>query len=240
MFAAWRRTTNLRKLRGAKIRLVTWNCCRGDYLKKRDAISELAPDLAIVQEAKKGNLAEFPDLWHGPALNNGLAVITGPGVDAKIAPLDESVLWSIIPLKISGIMKFHLLGVWTRQEQGYMNSLKRALNTYRNFITAAPTVVMGDFNCSVKWDNSSAGFSPLAELLETDFGLKSAYHSFFGEKYGEESKPTLYFRWNVSDPFHIDYCFVPASWNVTSVDVGSYEKWSSLSDHRPLITEVEF
>ncbi|WP_338598957.1 endonuclease/exonuclease/phosphatase family protein [Desulfoferula mesophila] len=197
------------------------------------------PDLTIVQEARKVKTTGLPDIWRGPSPNNGISVIPGDDVRVEFCHQKENVLWSIIPLEISGKQDFHALGVWTRKEHGYMNSLKTALTSYRDFLSAAPCVVLGDFNCSAIWDNSAAGFSPLANILEGDLGLKSAYHSFYGEQYGEETRPTFYFRWSASKPFHIDYCFVPSDWNILSVEVGSYDGWALLSDHRPLIIDVD-
>lgn len=68
----------------------------------------------------------------------------------------------------------------------------------------------------------------------------SAYHIFFGEAQGQETRPTYYFYWQKHRPFHIDYCFVPETWatSLQSVEVGSYEGWKQHSDHRPLVVEV--
>jgi endonuclease/exonuclease/phosphatase family metal-dependent hydrolase len=70
----------------------------------------------------------------------------------------------------------------------------------------------------------------------------SAYHSFFREEQGQESRPTLYFQWNELKPFHIDYCFLPGPWvkQIAQVEVGEYNKWKGLSDHRPLIVDIDF
>jgi endonuclease/exonuclease/phosphatase family metal-dependent hydrolase len=39
-------------------------------------------------------------------------------------------------------------------------------------------------------------------------------------------------------PFHIDYIFVPKLWKLRSVEVGSFESGGRLSDHVPLVVDV--
>ena len=65
---------------------------------------------------------------------------------------------------------------------------------------------------------------------------------FFEEAQGEETRPTYYHRWNRKEPFHIDYCFMPAAWmqQVRNVEVGGYEDWKAASDHRPLVIDIHF
>lgn len=46
----------------------------------------------------------------------------------------------------------------------------------------------------------------------------------------------------IDKPYHIDFCF--ASLNLIkileSVEVGTYEKWTKYSDHKPLIVNFDF
>ena len=71
-------------------------------------------------------------------------------------------------------------------------------------------------------------------------GLVSAYHEFFGEAQGRETRPTCYLLWKKARPYHLDYCFVPKAWarRIRRVEVGSYEDWARHSDHRPLVVEL--
>jgi hypothetical protein len=77
--------------------------------------------------------------------------------------------------------------------------------------------------------------------LLTSLGFVSAYHTFFGEEQGQELRPTLYFQWNKLKPFHIDYCFLPGSWvkQIARIEVGGYNEWKGLSDHRPLVVDID-
>jgi endonuclease/exonuclease/phosphatase family metal-dependent hydrolase len=67
------------------------------------------------------------------------------------------------------------------------------------------------------------------------------YHASKKVKFGTERDPTLYFRNNRKTPYHTDYIFAPADFvdSRKSFSVGKYEDWISLSDHMPLIAEIE-
>lgn len=75
--------------------------------------------------------------------------------------------------------------------------------------------------------------------LLNQHGLTSAYHAFYGETQGAESRPTHYFWHKKQRPFHIDYVFVPSSWRVNSVDVGSFARWGKVSDHVPVVVDAQ-
>ena len=102
--------------------------------------------------------------------------------------------------------------------------------------------MIGDFNANAIWDNPKKDydFSRLANRLESEFKYKSAYHDYFGEAYGKESIPTHYFWWKEDRKFHIDYCYIPNDITINKVDIGNYIDWSSLSDHRPMIVDINF
>lgn len=224
------------------LRIATWNMCRGDYVKKRAALAELAPDVAILQEAN-GTAGLLPgDLWHGSNARTGISILTGDKHAVTVDTIDDASIWSIAPLRIRGSHDFNLLAVWTRPETGgYVKSLWDALDCYGDFLRERPCIVIGDFNANAIWDKprGAVDFSRLAQRLEREFGLKSAYHSFFDEKFGEETRATHYFQWKADRPFHIDYCFVPKGWQVLGVRVDPYEIWRGLSDHCPLVVDVE-
>jgi endonuclease/exonuclease/phosphatase family metal-dependent hydrolase len=87
----------------------------------------------------------------------------------------------------------------------------------------------------------SKGHARILAALE-DCGLVSAYHAFHNVAHGHEAHPTYRHQRNVSKPWHIDFCFVPAAWtpNVRSVEVIDGEEWSKKSDHLPLNVEIRF
>ena len=180
------------------------------------------------------------ELWLGSNPRNGVAVVTGSGVEAKVGPLEPTAPWSIVPLVVSGVVRLNVLMVWTRQEHKYLHGLDLAITTYAAFLREAPCVVLGDFNANAIWDKPKrpTDFSRIARRLTDDFGLLSAYHACTGEPYGAESRATHYFWRQSGRPFHIDYCFVPASWLPhLRVEIPDFGPWAKLSDHRPVIVE---
>lgn len=222
------------------IRLITWNCSRGRYDEKRDKLLSLEPDIAIMQEASQSKTAYGQDFWYGFNPKIGIAVLTTNRLKIELGPVDDAALWSIVPLKISGQFSLHLLAVWTRAEEKYIQGLDKALDIYGDFLKAAPSVVVGDFNSNAIWDNPKrhTDFSRVAYRLKTEFGLISAYHNHSHEPFGFESKATHHYRWHKEEPFHIDYCFIPSSWPVEDVKIGKYKDWGAISDHCPLIVDV--
>ena len=110
-------------------------------------------------------------------------------------------------------------------------------------IVDQPTVVAGDFNSNTIWDykrpegqNHSGLVRNLAEL-----GLVSAYHRFYDEAHGKESRPTLFLLRQEARPYHIDYCFIPETWatHLRHVEVGTFGEWAKFSDHRPLVVDID-
>jgi endonuclease/exonuclease/phosphatase family metal-dependent hydrolase len=148
----------------------------------------------------------------------------------------------MFPARVNGPVSFNVLAVWAQPEPSYSEALRRGLVVYRDLLLAGPTVLLGDFNSSVAWDDQH-GRSDHRELdaqLVCEYGLVSAYHVATGERPGAESRPTHFWRWQEGAPFHIDYCYVPATWRagLQNVTVGSYREWADASDHRPLVVDV--
>lgn len=151
--------------------------------------------------------------------------------------------WSIVPFRVGGPFAFTALLVWTRKEHEYLLGLDASLTAYSRLLTNGPAVVLGDFNSNVAWDNPrlATDFSRLSRRLNDEFGLHSAYHTWFNEAYGSETRATHYFWRKKSRPFHIDFCFIPEGWlsKIRNVSVPDEEPWSDLSDHRPLLVDLD-
>lgn len=54
----------------------------------------------------------------------------------------------------------------------------------------------------------------------------SVYHEFHAEKYGKESRHSLFLLKNKARPYHIDYILVPQAWmrRVTAVSIGDHSR----------------
>lgn len=226
------------------MRLATWNCCGGPLPEKRAALKRLAADLAVVPESLRPPAEVSGQLWFGEPKKKGLAVLAGPDIDLEYIDVGSELSPYIVPIQVHGPRSFLLLAVWTQNEgdEKYVRGLVRAVDACEGIISTQPTVVMGDFNSNAVWDNEhpkDCNHSALVRQLDS-LGLESAYHVHYGEKYGEETRPTFFHYRQESRKHHIDYCFFPKAWRheLRNVSVGSFADWSKLSDHVPLIVEV--
>jgi exodeoxyribonuclease-3 len=240
------------------MRLVAWNCAMALH-RKFEALRALNPDVAIIAEcAEPGRLAERLDLsplsgdpvWIGENPNKGLAVFAFNGHRIALAPVYRLRLRYLAPVRVEGPFRFSLLAVWAQnfsagiRRKHQPGPLRLALTRYRDFLADGPSVIAGDFNNNVIWDkpgwrmNHGSALDRLAEG-----GLVSAYHTHRGEAPGEETTPTHYWRDRRKDgpTYHIDYVFLPRLWlgGLRAVEIGSFEAWGGLSDHVPVVVDVE-
>jgi exodeoxyribonuclease-3 len=228
------------------IRLATWNCRRGTFEEKWNALGQLAPDLAVITECKRP-MQDSPDcLWFGPDGKLGVAIVAGPKFGIRALPQVPDSPRFIIPVDVTGVLRLTLLAVWTVDEKPYpyIRGLAKALEHYEHvFGTGASVLVMGDLNSNAKWDDqhpTAVNHSAVVRRLES-LGLASAYHGVRGEVHGAETQATFYMHNNVEKPHHIDYCFMPAAWlpGIHHLHIGADADWRHLSDHRPLVVDVE-
>ncbi len=217
------------------LRLVSWNCCRRADARDRPEILALDPDIVILQEARSNGAGAFvpvrPNLGIAVAGRNGFAVEPLLSLPERAALLVRVTRRTVtIPL----------LAIWALPKPTYCESVTRAVDTALEIVSPSDLVVAGDFNAMVtplakrESKQALALFDRLNRL-----GLTSAYHSVSARIHGDEPHPTHFFRWKREHPFHIDYCFVPQSWRVVSAEIGDAETWGGLSDHLPLIVDLE-
>jgi len=144
---------------------------------------------------------------------------------------------------VSGPANFVLVAIWawhatSRGYAGYVEQLCDAFRKHPGWFDRGPVIVAGDFNSNTKFDRHISGdnHSSLVSMLE-ERGVTSAYHHFYGEHQGSETKPTFFHRWDKQKPFHLDYIFIPHEWRsrLNSMEVGQGEEWIGHSDHCPLI-----
>jgi exodeoxyribonuclease III len=241
------------------MRLVTWNCSMALH-RKFGAMLSLNPDIAVVSEcAAPKRLRELAAslglpadaVWVGDNPNKGLAVFAFNGYSVRLADPFHPNLRHIAPVRVSGPVACNLLAVWAQNASGGVNRkhqlgpLRRALTKYREFLAERPSIVAGDFNNNVYWHRPGwrINHGNAVAILE-QLGLASAYHMVRGERQGEETVPTLYWRDRKKHgpTYHIDYVFVPAQWigHVREFVVGTFEDWcgAGLSDHVPIVVDI--
>ena len=224
------------------LRIATWNCCSATAGKTAEAVAALGASVCVLQEAQRPAALPAGHLWLGPNPRKGLAVVPGAGFTVALGPIAPAAPWSIVPVRGAGPARLNLLLVWTRQEHRYIEGLDPALSAYARFLAEAPSVVIGDLNGNVIWDNPRrpTDFSRVARRMSEQFGLVSAYHAFTGESFGSESRATLYLLRRRSRPYHIDYCFIPRTWRrrLRGVEILDRPPWDAMSDHRPVVVDL--
>ena len=237
------------------MKIVIWNCNMAFDKKQADLLA-LEPDVAIVSEsanpdilAKKAPFfAPRTKHWHGENINKGLSVFTFGKYEAELATGFCNEFHWIIPLRVTGPTQFNLIAVWAKHpsaEKGrmsYQGPVLTAIDKYDSFLSERDAVVAGDFNNNVIWDKpgKAINHANTVHTLKKRYSMISGYHHVTGCSQGNEKHPTLFWQHNINKTYHVDHCFVPQSWadNNLRVSVGSADNWLGLSDHAPMVIEL--
>ena len=227
------------------MRVVVWNC-NGGFRRKQSVIGWLQPDIAIIPEASEDFAEGFPNtqsssLWVGTHAKRGLAVLALNGWSLARADIDVEQRLFLPCIATRSRSRIHVIAVCARRTTDYVSPTLGALQDLSDFTREAPCIVAGDFNGSVFFDGKRPKpFRLVIESLER-LGLKSAWHHFHGEKFGEEAAHT-YFMKREGDlkGFHIDYAFVSNALGLEGVEINSYAEHhgGKVSDHFPLSVDL--
>jgi exodeoxyribonuclease-3 len=192
------------------MRIVTWNCQMG-LDKKVDALLTLNPDVAVVPEcSEKSAIAlrqrGFNSLWFGFNPHKGLGVICRQDCALRALPQPEQK-W-IAPVEVNAPTPFTLIAVWacqigTKRADNYIGQVYQALTAHPEWFSQRPVVLAGDLNSNKIWDahQKVGNHSAVVKLLD-EHGLVSAYHDWFREPQGEESRHTMFFYRRDERTFH--------------------------------------
>jgi exodeoxyribonuclease III len=234
------------------LKLMTWNC-QGAFRKKYPLVASLAPDLAVIQECEcleripwKLERPPTSTLWFGDGPNKGLGVFSWTNLTFEVlADYDHSLRYCI-PIRVTAPYQFQLIAVWAMDHKinshSYSAQVYGALGAYREFIQAADTVVIGDYNSSKRTTpRSRLGNHATLTLDLNDLWLVSAYHQFYFEHQGQEKRWTYFRGRKIDRHAHIDYVYIPSRWTrrLANVQVGDPKGWLEHSDHCPVIVEVQ-
>jgi exonuclease III len=229
------------------------------FAKKRELLYKLSPDIAVISECSRDSMIlckeeSFDSCWWGENKNKGLGVLAQkpwtlePFGKPGLQPRQK---W-IAPVRVRGPLDFLLIAVWAGRvgnvkEMNYVGQVYQAVETNPSWFTPArPIVICGDFNSNAIWDSERKirNHSALVRLMR-DRHLVSAYHSHASEQQGKETRYTHFHRFS-DEPrsiFHIDYIFLPETWRVENVEIGTYEQWcrsTPRSDHAPVVVDVRY
>lgn len=238
------------------MRIVAWNCNMA-LERKVDTLLGLAPDIAIIGECaepqrlrkrSRSSWMQGEPAWVGRNPHKGLAVFGFNGYTARLCEQYHPALRYIAPVHVTGAAPFNLLAVWAQNlmRKHQLGPVRRALTRYEAFLAEGTTIVAGDHNSNTIWDKPGwrINHSTKVRLLDERFGLVSAWHALRGERHGEETVPTLYWRDRTKDgpTYHIDYVFLPSRLiGRTRIEIGTFEAWcaTGLSDHVPVVVDLD-
>jgi exodeoxyribonuclease III len=229
------------------MRILAWNCAMALHKKAR-TFAALKPDIAVISECGRGSVPAlealgYAGVWVGANPHKGLGVFVRKPLRPRL--LGRARQKWVAALDIEGHSQpLRLIGVWAcrvgvKNCDNYIGQLYKALTRNPQWLDCPNTIVAGDFNSNSIWDaNRAAGNHTDVVKLLAARGIVSAYHAFYGEEQGRESRHTLYLLKNRKRPFHIDYVFIPSAWRLEKLSIRDGAKWAALSDHRPLVVDV--
>lgn len=231
-------------------KITTWNCA-GALRNKFHLLSVLDSDIYIIQECENPLLTASANykswsknhIWIGDNKNKGLGVFAKENI--KLEKLNWSSVYSnhevkyFLPVLINGTTQ--LLATWCHHNSSptfaYIGQFWKYLqinkSEFKNIIIA------GDFNSNSIWDKWDRWWNHSDVIKElNELNIKSLYHLFSEEEQGKEKTPTFYLQKNINKPYHIDYIFAKKTLISTDqkIQIESFEKWESISDHCPVTT----
>lgn len=228
------------------MRLVSWNCCDA-FDRKFVHLEQLHPEIAVVSEVRPTCLRQLGLLerstWVGDAGQKGLAVILGGEWKITGEGPRISEKWFSTARISNGTETLQIVGVWLDTRSACAPATLAVLDQLGAFADAAPTIFAGDFNQSVTLDARHRPGRRFANVLDrlTAAWFTSAWHAHTGERQGQESIATHYWRRKRDKPFHIDFIFYPPEFfDLNSVSLGTYEQYveTKISDHVPVTADL--
>jgi exodeoxyribonuclease-3 len=237
------------------MRIIEWNCNMA-FRKKASKILALEPDLLIVPECECPERLIFSssapqpkhEIWIGDNPTKGIGVFSyNADLKPRLHKLYDPKLRYVVPIEVIGDVNFNLLAIWAMNDkenrrQRYIGQVWLAVNRYKTLLSGS-ILIAGDFNWNKIWDHSRHLYGNLTQTVEflSARGIKSLYHTFSQEAFGQETQPTLYMYRKADKPYHVDYIFGSADLRncLQSFEVGTYSNWQKQSDHMPIIATFE-
>lgn len=220
--------------------IATWNVFKGKTGDRADELRKsYDANIIAFQETSFSDEAQYTWCGDPGKTRKGVSIWTQYKFETMHpnSPCSPSIG---IQLDDTPLGKLNILNFWAKPKPDYYEDLMNSLEAYDDFIKSAPTIILGDFNMSVRVKGKIAKFKKLNSHLETEYGLTSAYHSWNKVAFGSETHTTLYFRWKETSIYHCDYIYIPKalSKSIKSITIPNFDSFNS-SDHRPVICEFE-
>lgn len=221
------------------MKIATWNVLSGTSEERASEMSDV--DIIAFQETSQTKNNQNC-VWRGDegSRTKGVSIWSPQFEFSIMAPNASCSPGLAVCFKQTPLGDIQILNLWAKPGPDYYDDLMNSLSAYEQFIERGPTIILGDFNISPRLSGKKQKFERLMWTLEEKFGLSSAYHKYFNEDFGCETRPTLYHLKKEDRPFHIDFVFLPRALlpRLKSVTVPNFKAFSA-SDHRPVICAFE-
>ncbi|MCX6679304.1 MAG: endonuclease/exonuclease/phosphatase family protein [Methanothrix sp.] len=224
------------------MKIVSWNC-KMAFRNKLNYVQGFNPDIVVVPECENFGKQTTKCIWFGENRSKGIGIFSYSDFEIELSPDYNASFKYIIPLIVKGPTNFNLLAVWAMNDsidirKRYIGQVWLAINYYKELLEG-PLIIIGDFNWNKIWDAKPKYplYGNLIDVIEIlkDKEIKSAYHSFYEEEFGKETRPTLFMHHNKNKSYHVDYCFASKNFKLENVEIGEYSDWAKKSDHMPLM-----
>jgi exonuclease III len=219
------------------MKIVSWNC-NGSFRTKYKYITELNADIYVIQECESPEVFKDEELkkltkdgiWEKGANKKGLLIFGKEDIVLELLDWEKYGMRVFVPVVVNN--SFTLVGIWTTKP-AYIEEMYIWQEVNSDKINKE-MVLIGDLNSSAIWDaiHNSRTHSEVVRKFKAK-GLESAYHFYFDEKQGEETRPTFFLQKNKNKKFHIDHCFASKD-KIDTYEVLD-ERWLAISDHVPII-----
>jgi len=241
------------------MKIISWNCKFGFTELKASYIEKYKADLYVIQECTYEDIENIKTskqncIWYGDNIDSKYGIgIFSDMYKIKLLNEHNNKFRFIIPFEISNKnISFILFAVWTKDKNKdckkveYTKQTWNAINYkgYEKFLKNS-IILIGDFNSNNYWDKEYTrkkvpSHNDIINKLK-EYGIESAYHKYNNVIDGNESEPTLLWKMDKENKFHIDYCFISKDINLLNINIGTLLEWENTkhSDHCPLIIELE-
>jgi hypothetical protein len=221
------------------------------FRKKAAFILAYSPNIAVISECENPEKLKFASdtklptdiLWYGTNPHKGLGVFSYSDYRFQLLDCHNPQFKNILPIAVTGgKVDFTLFAIWANNPEDkdgqYVTQVWKAIHYYEDLIKENKTILIGDFNSNTIWNKPrrEGNHTTVVNKLGSK-KILSTYHQYFNQIQGKEEHPTLYLYRHENKPYHLDYCFASNDFIETleSVEVGTYQDWTMLSDHKPLI-----
>jgi len=226
------------------VKIISWNCSQA-LRKKFPLLQKYNADIIVCQESEKLESDFFKGYhyqWIGKNIHKGIGILSKKYPYSIIKELNENLIF-YLPASFND---FNLMNVWTHTKADKFGpdateNIIKALDFYKDWIASKKkAIIVGDFNNSLVFDEKNLCPVKFVQIKNDlyDLNFTSAYHSYFNEEFGKETKATLFYTKNLNKTYHIDYAFI-RGFKIKNIEVGDYSDWINHSDHMPLIIDIE-